>query len=191
MADPSTVHDAVAAAKELFEQLRGSSNKAAASDAALGAPEAQLPVLGYYMVDPPPRSKVLSLRARPKQIVRADAGDDVGGAYAAIAPSLFNLLIHKARHQPDWALFDAAVQKEVNSLSSNGTRELIELPEGKMVTGTQTLCECKRGADYAVSRYSGRFAARGDTHVCNGDYNATWAPVARHANLRVVLSDGV
>lgn len=89
------------------------------------------------------------------------------------------MLIHMARHQQDWALLDAAVHKEVDSLGSNGTWELVDLPEGKMVTRTQALYERKRVANCAVSRYRGRFDARGDTHAYNGDYNATWAPVAR------------
>jgi len=59
---------------------------------------------------------------------------------------------------------------------------------GAKVTGTQMLCERKRGADGSVSRYKGRCVARADTQVRPVDYGAVWAPVARHSNLRAVIS---
>jgi len=70
----------------------------------------------------------------------------------------------------------------------NSTWELVDLPVGAKVTGTQMLCERKRGADGSVSHYKGRYVALGDTQVHLVDYGEVWAPVARHSTLRAVLS---
>lgn len=165
VADPSPVHDAVAEARELLGQPYPWSSADGMDGEGGDAPEPGPPVPGQLMEDPPSRSTVWSLRARPRQAAPADASGGVGGAYAAIAPNLDKMLIHKARNEPDWELFHAAVQKEVESLWTNGPWELVDLPEGKKVTGTQMLCERKRGPDGEVSTYKGRFVARGDTQV--------------------------
>jgi len=60
--------------------------------------------------------------------------------------------IDVARRAADWPQFDEAVRREVDSLWSNGTRELVDLPAVKKVTGAQMLCQRKHGANGEVSR---------------------------------------
>jgi len=111
-----------------------------------------------------------------------------GAAMAALPQDPDKMRIDVARRAADWPQFDEAVRREVDSLWSNGTWELVDLPAGKKVTGAQTLCERKRGADGDVSRYKGRYVVRGDTQTAMVDYNEVWAPVARHATLRALLA---
>jgi len=106
---------------------------------------------------------------------------------AAMAQDPDKMRIHQARKAADWTEFDKAVKREVDSLWDNGTWELVDLPPGKKVTGTQMLCERKRGADGKVDRHKGRYVVRGDTQQAMVDYNEVWAPVARHATLRALL----
>lgn len=197
---PAPVADAVAEARRLTGQSgpangeesdHSSGDEAVAVDGS-GTPAEQAPENSESSAgdgaEPPSRSAVRSLRPRPKQTKRADANLCRGEAYAAVSPSPDKMNIHKAKKEPDWPKFHLAVQEEVESLWKNGTWVLVDLPEGKTVTGTQMLCERKRGADGAVSRYKGRYVARGDTQVYKVDYSEVWAPVARHTTLRVVLA---
>jgi len=112
----------------------------------------------------------------------------VGTSLAAMPQDPDKMRIHQARKAADWTEFDKAVKREVDSLWDNGTWELVDLPPGKKVTGTQMLCERKRGADGEVTRHKGRFVVRGDTQQAMVDYGETWAPVARHATLRAILA---
>ena len=136
----------------------------------------------------PSRSSVRSLRVRPTPTARDDMAVSTGESYAAVSVNPDKMLIYQARREPDWEQFNMAVEAEVDSLWRNGTWELVDLPPGAKVTGTQMLCERKRGADGAVSRHKARYVARGDTQVYLVDYSEVWAPVARHATLRAVLA---
>lgn len=98
------------------------------------------------------------------------------------------MMIHQARREPDCPSFHEAMLKEVQSLWDNGTWELVDLPEGKLVTPTQSQCERKRGPDGEITKYKGRVVVRGDTQVHLVNYFETWAPVARHATLRGLLA---
>lgn len=66
-------------------------------------------------------------------------------AHAASNPD--KMPIHQARKEADWVQFDAEVRAEVDSLWSNGTWVLADLPRGAKLLPTQMLCERKRGAD--------------------------------------------
>jgi len=96
--------------------------------------------------------------------------------------------ISQARHEPDWPEFDAAVQREVNSLWEHGTWYLTDLPPGKTVTDTEILCERKRGPEGELVGHKGRFVGRGDKQTYLVDYTDVFAPVARYATLRALLA---
>jgi len=106
-------------------------------------------------------------------VIDEDGGstDGSGVAMAAMPQDPDKLRIHAARKAADWPQFDEAVKREVDSLWANGTWELVDLPAGKKVTGTQMLCERKRGAGGEVTRHKGRYVVRGDTQTAMVDYN--------------------
>eukprot|EP00168_Porphyra_purpurea_P003952 TRINITY_DN1457_c0_g1_i3.p1 TRINITY_DN1457_c0_g1~~TRINITY_DN1457_c0_g1_i3.p1 ORF type:complete len:899 (+),score=181.15 TRINITY_DN1457_c0_g1_i3:879-3575(+) len=123
-------------------------------------------------------------------VIDEDGGstDGSGVAMAAMSQDPDKLRIHAARKAADWPQFDEAVKREVDSLWANETWELVDLPAVKKVTGTQMLCERKRGAGGEVTRHKGRYVVRGDTQKAMVDYNEVWAPVTRHATLRALLA---
>jgi len=188
------IEDAVDATRRLCQQPSGSDERE--SDGGPDAVEdsadsggADTPVGGAEPGGPlPSRSSVRSLRVCPTPTARADTAVSAGETYAAVSVCPDKMLIHQARREPDWEQFNIAVEAEVDSLWRNGTWELVDLPRGAKVTGTQMLCERKRGADGAVSRRTARYVARGDTQVYLVDYSEVWAPVARHATLWAVLA---
>eukprot|EP00170_Pyropia_yezoensis_P005400 contig_21956_g5414 len=119
----------------------------------------------------------------------ADGTNPPSEAMAAhVASNPDKMPIQRARKEADWPQFDAAVRAEVDSLWRNGTWVLADLPRGAKLLPTQMLCERKRGADGEVSRHKGRFVACGNHQVAGRDYTEVWAPVARHATLRALLS---
>lgn len=97
------------------------------------------------------------------------------------------MTIYRARHEPDWPLLDKGNREEVEALWRNQTWELFELPPGQSVTGTQMLCDRKRGPTGEIERYKGRLLASGDKQVHGFDYLEVWALVARDATPPVFL----
>jgi hypothetical protein len=53
------------------------------------------------------------------------------------------------------------MQQEYYSLLSNGTWELVDLPEGRAVVNNMWICKIKSDLDGDVSRYKARFVAKG------------------------------
>eukprot|EP00170_Pyropia_yezoensis_P005414 contig_22006_g5428 len=96
--------------------------------------------------------------------------------------------IDQARHEPDWRDIDKAVKTEVDAPWAQGTWKLTDLPHGKRITDTETLCERKRGPIGEVTRHMGRYVVRGDKQIFLLDYIDVWAPLARYATLRTLLA---
>jgi len=96
--------------------------------------------------------------------------------------------INLARRAPDWVAFDAAVKAEVVALWRTGAWYLTKLPPGKMVTDTETLSERNRGPTCKVVRWKRRYVGPGDKQTYLLDYQEVWAPVARYATLRTILT---
>jgi len=123
--------------------------------------------------------------------VRFQSGGVAVTAWALAAKGRGNpdkMRMDQAKLAPDWDVFDAAIQAEVDALWENGTWELVDLPRGKKLTQTVMLCERKRGADGEVTKHKGRYVVRGDTQTYMDDYFEVWAPVARYSTLRVFLA---
>lgn len=76
----------------------------------------------------------------------------------------------------------------MDALWANGTWALCDLPSGKVVTPTQMLCERKRGATGEVTKHKGRFVVQGNHQLYLQDFKETWAPVAHHSTLRMLLA---
>ena len=123
--------------------------------------------------------------------VRLQSGGVAVTAWALAAKGRGNpdkMRMDQAKLEPDWDLFDAAIQAEVDALWENGTWELVDLPRGKKLIQTVMLYERKRGADGEVTKHKGRYVVRGDTQTYMDDYFEVWAPVARYSTLRVFLA---
>jgi len=190
----NAIEGAVDAARRLCQQPSGSDEPESdggpdSAEHSAGSEGTDAPTGGAEPGGPlPSRSSVWSLRVRSTPTARADMAVSAGEAYAAVSVNPDKMLIHQARREPDWVQFNMAVKAEVDSLWRNGTSELVDLPPRAKFTGTQMLCERKRGADGAVSRHKARYVARGDTQVYLVDYSEVRAPVAPHATLRAVLA---
>ena len=71
-----------------------------------------------------------------------------------------------------------------------GTWELVELPRGRSAIGHRWIYKTKRGADGSIIKFKARLVAKGFLQPLRYgvDYEETYAPVARYASIRAVLS---
>lgn len=123
-------------------------------------------------------------RARP-----TSAGPTIAWAFAAKAGrSPAKMRQHEAQKEPGFPEFAKANQREVDSLSENGTWSLTEQKPGMVIIDTEMLNVWKRGPTGEVECDKGRYVARGDKQVYPRDYTDKWAPVVRHSTIRVLLA---
>src|SRR5713101_7862321 len=78
--------------------------------------------------------------------------------------------------------------EEYKSIMKNDVWKVIPRPIGKSVVTSRWLYKVKHAADGSVEKYKARFVARGVSQVEGGDYDETFAPVARYSSNRAVIS---
>ena len=76
-----------------------------------------------------------------------------------------------------------AMQEEIDTLAENRTWDLIKLPKGKNVVGCKWVYKTKHDSNRNVSRHKARLVAKRYAQMQGIDYDETFAPVAKMANL--------
>uniref|UniRef100_A0A6V7JMB6 Reverse transcriptase Ty1/copia-type domain-containing protein n=1 Tax=Bracon brevicornis TaxID=1563983 RepID=A0A6V7JMB6_9HYME len=97
----------------------------------------------------------------------------------------------EAMDGPDAEKWRIAMDEELNSLMSNNTWSVQQLPKGKSAVGCKWVFKIKRHADGRPDRYKARLVAQGFSQKFGTDYNEVFAPVVRHATFRMLLSIAV
>lgn len=94
----------------------------------------------------------------------------------------------EAKKRPDWPKWKAAVQAELDSLTSNGTWHLVERPTSGNVVDSKWVLRVKKNSAGEVDKYKARLVARGFTQIYGVDYYETFAPVAKLSSFRLILA---
>ena len=93
---------------------------------------------------------------------------------------------------PEEALADVewkqAMDREYESLTQNGTWDLVPLPQGKKMIDGKWVFKLKTGADGTEFRKKARYVAKGFSQQKGIDYQETFSPVISMPSLRVMLS---
>ncbi|GFV80257.1 retrovirus-related Pol polyprotein from transposon TNT 1-94 [Trichonephila clavipes] len=82
----------------------------------------------------------------------------------------------------------AAMKEELESLSSNNTWVLANLPSDRKVIGNRWVFKVKQNADGTVQRFKARLVAKGFSQKFGVDFSETFSPVVRWDTIRTVLS---
>ena len=105
-------------------------------------------------------------------------------AAATAPPSTYEEAI--ARDDAD--MWRAAMNEEISSLLANNTYTLEPLPAGFKALPCKWVFTIKRDADGNIKRYKARLVVKGFMQREGIDYTEVFAPVSKHATLRVLLS---
>ncbi|CAK5267338.1 unnamed protein product [Mycena citricolor] len=94
----------------------------------------------------------------------------------------------EASKREDGPLWRAAAASEIDSLLSNCTWDVVDLPQGVKPIRSQWVFVIKHKSDGTVERYKARLVADGRGQRYGIDYHEVFAPTFRPATLRVILA---
>ena len=82
----------------------------------------------------------------------------------------------------------AAMDSEMESITSVGTFELVRAPRDRKPIGCKWVYRIKRTASGEISRYKARLVAQGFAQKPGVDFTETFAPVAKTDSIRLLLA---
>ncbi|WJX40607.1 hypothetical protein P8452_28061 [Trifolium repens] len=80
-----------------------------------------------------------------------------------------------------------AMQEELNQFKRNEVWDLVPRPEGVNIIGTKWVYRNKSDESGVVTRNKARLVAQGYSQIEGVDFDETFAPVARHESIRLLL----
>ncbi|WJZ82104.1 hypothetical protein VitviT2T_001894 [Vitis vinifera] len=81
-----------------------------------------------------------------------------------------------------------AIKVEIDVIERNGTWKLIELSETKKAIGVKWVFRTKFNSYGLIFKHKARLVVKGFAQVSGVDYDDTFAPVARHDTIRLLLA---
>ncbi|KAF1325883.1 Integrase catalytic core protein, partial [Globisporangium splendens] len=93
-----------------------------------------------------------------------------------------------AMESSDASKWMEACDSELESLCKNETWELVPLPRGRKAISSKWVFKVKETVEGLIERYKARLVAKGFLQKYGVDFEETFAPVAKFASIRIILS---
>lgn len=88
----------------------------------------------------------------------------------------------------DFSIWKDDIQDEMDSITSNHTWELVDLPKGSRLIRCKWVFKKKYHSDGILNTYKARLVAKGFRLKKGVGYFDTYAPVARTINIRILFA---
>ena len=124
----------------------------------------------------------------PRRGKRARIAKDYGPDYMAYTLEEDPSNLQEALSSLDADLWQEAINDEMDSLESNKTWHLVDLPPGCKPIGCKWILKKKLKPDGTVDKYKARLVAKGFRQRENVDFFDTFSPVTRITSIRVLIS---
>ncbi|RZB91995.1 Retrovirus-related Pol polyprotein from transposon TNT 1-94, partial [Glycine soja] len=124
----------------------------------------------------------------PRRGKRARIVKDYGPDYMAYTLEEDPSNLQEALSSLDADLWQEAINDEMDSLESNKTWHLVDLPPGCKPIGCKWILKKKLKPDGTVDKYKARLVAKGFRQRENVDFFDTFSPVTRITSIRVLIS---
>jgi len=95
---------------------------------------------------------------------------------------------HEAIKSIDATFWKEAIKSEIDSLESNKTWELIDLPKGCRPIRSKWIFKKKLRADGTIDKYKARLVIRGFDQRKGIDYFDTYSPVTKIATIKALIA---
>ena len=119
---------------------------------------------------------------------RARVSKDFGPDFYAYTLEEDPSNLHEALTSLDADLWQEAINDEMESLESNKTWHLVDLPPGCKAIGCKWILKKKLKPDGTVDKYKARLVAKGFRQRENIDFFDTFSPVTRITSIRVLIA---
>ncbi|CAJ2637004.1 unnamed protein product [Trifolium pratense] len=119
---------------------------------------------------------------------RVRVAKDYGPDYATFTLNEDPANLQEALSSMDADLWQEAINDEMDSLESNKTWHLVDLPPGCKPIGCKWILKKKLKPDGTVEKYKARLVAKGFRQRENIDFFDTFSPVTRITSIRVLIS---
>ena len=126
--------------------------------------------------------------AEPRRSKRARTIKDFGSDFCAFTIEEDPINLQEALSSLDADFWQEAINDEMDSLESNKTWHLVDLPPGCKSIGCKWVLKKKLKPDGTIDKYKARLVAKGFRQKENIDFFDTFSPVTRITSIRVLIS---
>ena len=110
------------------------------------------------------------------------------GCYVALMSSLLDSEPSRCEEAYKHQCWRDAMTEEYESILKNDVWDIVPRPEEKSVVTSKWIFKIKHVADRSIEKYKARFVARRFSQREGGDYDETFAPVARFTSIRTIIA---
>ena len=80
------------------------------------------------------------------------------------------------------------MEEELKMINKNGTWELVDRPKNQKIIGVKWVFRIKYNSDGSVNKLKARLVVKGYSQEYGVDFSNTFAPVARHDTIRLLVA---